>query len=198
MQINDLEALVAVVLAGSLVMERLVAIVKTIEPDWFGEPGPDPDAIYRVRDVALTSFVDPGSDWFATMGQRVDGRRWPRLSKLLRWAESTRFRLRLPPARWRRIRVLGVVMLTSVAAALALSGPDSCHWYDACRVVTYSDQAIHWAVFALLISGGSAFWAQVVGVVGATKDQLAAQNQAQPPRVVVVDKGDEPRFERSA
>ncbi|MBV5324924.1 MAG: hypothetical protein J0626_06460, partial [Rhodospirillaceae bacterium] len=46
---------------------------------------------------------------------------------------------------------------------------------------------VHWLPFALLISGGSAFWTQVVGYVSAAKDFRAQHSDEGANKVLVVD-----------
>src|SRR5438045_8772087 len=50
MRLGNLDALVAVLLAGSLAMERLVTVVKTVLPQTFGEPGARPGGVFEILD----------------------------------------------------------------------------------------------------------------------------------------------------
>jgi hypothetical protein len=163
MTIGPLSDLVAVVLAGSLVMERGVAIVKTLAPKVFGDPGPDPEAIFK---------PDPKLD----RPQRVDPRR-----KVMgvRWYHG------------RRAVVLILVLIMSGLIAYLLSENQ--------RVTYGTAGSMHWIMFAFLISGGSAFWAQLLGFVSAVKDFRVEQGKKTTDAangVIVVNTADTPRLER--
>lgn len=161
MDIENVGGFVGVVLAGSLIMERFVAIAKTFFPQFFGEAGPRPEAIYdddeSLRRQEVGVFGTKRFSWLVTEHRR---------------------------ARRRRVQLL-VLGTSGVTAWLVATdgwvsyGPDD------------AKQRVYWLLFALLISGGSAFWTQMVGVAGAIKDLRAEQrSQLSEPRIIVVDKND--------
>lgn len=170
MNLDNLEALTTVLLVGSLLMERLVTIIKTLAPSVFGNPGPDPESIYRHDSQG--PFVTKESE-----------------GGVLKWPHYKR----------RRIRVLGLVTASSILAACLISLVQSASvcggWWFFCGGVSYaSDQQIHWLLFAILISGGSAFWNQMVGLASALKDLQVAQREDRRPQIIVVDERN-PRFQ---
>jgi hypothetical protein len=134
MRIADLSSLAAVVLAGSLTMERLVTIVKTVAPRRFAEPVHPPINV---------------SELIADRG--------------------------------RRLRVLALVFSASLLTAYVLAEPaTACKSGAKCaslEVQYGTDLAIPWLLFAFLISGGSAFWANIVGYTSALKDVRIEQKR---------------------
>jgi hypothetical protein len=87
--------------------------------------------------------------------------------------------------RKRRRSVLGITIVACMVTSLTLAEGE--HWYS--MMVDAGGTQLHWAVFALMISGGSAFWASVVGFASAAKDirsqeKLAIENAARLPQSV--------------
>lgn len=112
--LDQLGALAALALAGSLAVERLVTIAKTIVP----------------RLTEATSAEPGESEMRADQG--------------------------------RRLSVL-VVTLTASAITAFLVSTDG-------AIPVGTDTHVPWPLFALLISGGSAFWTSVVAYASAAKD----------------------------
>lgn len=172
MILEDLGSLVTVTLAGSLVMERLVVILKTALPSIFGSPGPRPQEVFRMRGI------DP------TAKARIFNRR------------NTDMTIE----QWRRIKVLGTVLLASFITAGLAATPQPCwgpEWL--CGIVKASPKTeIPWWLYALLISGGSAFWSEILGFLSAAKDLRTAQDRAASPQkaqVIVVHTGEKPQLD---
>lgn len=153
MNLERADALLTAILAGSLIMERLVTIAKTLLPGVFGDPGADPEASAR---------------WTHGLAERRIGKY--RRSEL------------------RRLFVLALVLSSSFITAYLLRDSDG-------RISYAPNSWVPWSLFALLISGGSAFWAQLVGFVSAAKDFRAQHAGAPPEKVFVVDLADKPRPE---
>jgi hypothetical protein len=175
MKLDNLQALSAVIMAGSLVMERLVTTAKTVAPRWFAE-SPVPNAPAAARPLAEDS--DDGAD---------DPGGWDKAK-----AKTREFLVTGPPGatrprqvrseyttdRNRRLRVLLLVFGASFTTAwvIAESSPCGAGSADRCRQVLYgSELAIPWYIFGVLISGGSAFWTNIVGFVSAAKDVRGVQ-----------------------
>ncbi len=146
MQIDGINSLASVTLAGSLAMERLVVIFKTTWP-WLASPKPP----------------KPGES-------------------------------EMQSDRWRRRAVLSVAITASLITAVLIG--EGTPWYT--RTIATGTVSLPWYLFALMISGGSAFWTSVVGYASAAKDvrtqdklnaqaagaALAAATSGPPARVV--------------
>jgi len=172
MAIQHLESLAAVVLAGSLAMERLVNLGKTLAPRIFGEPSP-------VGNAPVSIFDDSA---------RTRSTSAARLSE-----------------RYRRLAVLALVYVSSAITAWFIAGDyQACvlhaSWFE-CPAVAYgsADSMPFW-LYAILVSGGSAMWANLVGYFSALKDTTAAQRRGgvsdtSRAQVLVVNAADAPRLE---
>lgn len=166
--IAHLDTLVAVVLAGSLAMERLVNLVKTLFPGVFGEPSPVPGGPQSI-------FANAPRDRYVPRN-REQGR---------------------------RLLVLALVYAASFSTAWVLATVGECANQpgSSCRVVSYGAERMPWWLYAVLISGGSAMWANVVGYLSALKDVTAeqrravTQGQAEKANVFVVNTGEPPRLD---
>src|SRR3954468_7962620 len=71
MRLDNLQSLVAVVLAGSLAMERVVTITKTIGPSIFGEPGVGPGGVFEVLADARPPMNRLGRAWTPEQWRRT-------------------------------------------------------------------------------------------------------------------------------
>lgn len=169
-----LDTLIPVILAGSLAMERLVNLVKTIAPGIFGEPSPAPGG-------PMSIFAGAPRDRFVPRN-REQGR---------------------------RLLVLVVVYGASLVTAWLLATPVGCGSADAgsCqRVITFgAGDRMPWWLYAILISGGSAMWSNLLGYFSALKDVTAEQRRAVAlapadgkANVFVVNTGDPARAETGA
>ena len=179
MHLDQLDAFVAIVLAGSLAMERVVTIAKTLLPSTFGPPGPQP-----TKDV---SVVAP------TPMESVTSRLAKRRRAFAQDDEQQR-----------RILVLSLVLLSSLVTSWLLSErPETCtSWTARCRSVNIGAAVtINWFLYALLISGGSALWTNILGTVSALKDVQVEQRRhgstdvAPAGAVLVIDRQDKPVLE---
>lgn len=99
------------------------------------------------RLVAIVKTVSPG--WFAHEQQTDDG-------TVDRIAD-----------RWRRLRVQGVAFLGAWITAGALANGGN---FNLLGEVNLGTVTVPTLIVALLASGGSAFWAQVLGYTSAVKD----------------------------
>lgn len=162
MSFDHLEVLIAFVLAGSLCMERIVAIVKTFFPQTFGEPGPAPENIYKEEAYDERKAAGPAKDDKPAPTGRAKPVDPMGKSILQVYAKFEA----------RRIYVLMMVLAISLFIGWQVSGTDTTHpaW-----VMFGPNQGIHFVIYALLISGGSAFWSQCLGVISAVKDLKAKQ-----------------------
>jgi len=132
MGISDLSSTLALLLAVSLATERLVAVVKTVLPEWF-------------------------ADEKKTDAKEVD----------------------LRADRWRRVRVQAVAFGGAWMTASLLAGDQNrTPLLEPWALVTAGTIQIPAPIVALLASGGSAFWAQLVGYAGAVKDIAVTQKAA--------------------
>jgi hypothetical protein len=186
MSIEHLETLIAFVLAGSLAMERVVAIVKTLFPRTFGEPGPAPENIYKEEAFRERKVVAGLKSNESPPGERAEP-----VDPLGKSALRVYVKFEA-----RRIYVLALVMGASLLTSYVISTPLPGHSVRGIQLGT--DQSISFIMFGLLISGGSAFWSQCLGVVGAIKDLKAKQRPmlGPPAQVIVIDKGDTPRLDQ--
>lgn len=79
----------------------------------------------------------------------------------------------LPADRWRRLAVQAIAYLAAWATSAFLVRGMS--WWDGLTQGSVLDTGLPSALVALLASGGSAFWAQVVGYTSALKDATVAR-----------------------
>jgi hypothetical protein len=71
----------------------------------------------------------------------------------------------------RRRAVLAITVVASMITAVVIG--DGTNWYS--HAIVVGTRKIHWPIFGLMISGGSAFWASIVGFASAAKDVRAQE-----------------------
>lgn len=196
MDFTSLDSLVAVVLAGSLAMERLVTILKTFMPRTFGEPGPAPEDVYKQEAYDRRSEEGESAKGLTrATGEKDATRRSHAVEPLAQYRVLGAVPTGYAEFEGRRIKVLLLVLTASVVTAYLLGQPET---KDVpYRFVKAGENRIHWFLFGLLISGGSAFWSQVLGFVSAAKDVRATQRAQpqEPSPVIFVNRADPPRLD---